>query len=269
MIKIPNIGIEKKTRYLIQSLLAGLFIYIFTQDVIEAGVLVVGIFSFVLVSSGSLISHYPGITKQNFLLSIIMPLGVLVGALLSLSYYPNLGYTFKILVTVFFAGIYYLVSLSDNIFLVVQDREEIIPLYRVAVTWSQILQVIVAIPLFAGIFKMDSTAYVQSFLVGFISILFTFYQLWIYRFEPDAKRVGVGEKTYLCLISFFMVFTLSFSVSFFPSEDFLRALYTSSVLLFVLNYISGHLKNEISRKLIFRYLFLCIVFLLLVIFFRP
>ena len=136
--------LEKKNRYLIQSFLVGVFIYVFTQGVINVSFPTLGMFSLILVSTGVLVTHYPGVTRGNFLYSILMPLGVLAGAILSLHFYPNLGNVFKILVILFFSGLYYLVSLSDNVFLVVYDREEIIPLYRVAVTWSQILQAVVA-----------------------------------------------------------------------------------------------------------------------------
>jgi hypothetical protein len=117
--------------------LVGVFIYVFTQGVINVSFPTLGMFSLILVSTGVLVTHYPGVTKGNFLYSILMPLGVLSGAILSLHFYPNLGSVFKILVILFFSGLYYLVSLSDNVFLVVYDREEIIPLYRVAVTWSR------------------------------------------------------------------------------------------------------------------------------------
>jgi len=269
MVKIFKIDLEKKHKYLIQSLLIAIFTYVITQNLVNIGIAGVILASFALVISGVLVSHYPGINRSNFFMSIIMPLGVLGGALLSLKYYPNLSSMFKIFVALFFSGVYYLVSLADNVFLVVHDREEIIPLYRVAVTWSQILQVIVAIPLFAGIFKLDTTAFVQSLFVSLISLLFTYYQLRIYQFEPDAKNTGVGEILYLCLFSFFIIFSTSLAVSFFPTEAFLRALFISSVLLFVLTYISAYLKNEITRKMILGYLFISSIFLLLLLFFTP
>ncbi|HOD01099.1 MAG TPA: hypothetical protein PKH50_00045 [bacterium] len=264
-----HLELEKKNKYLIQSFLVAVFIYIFTQGVLDVDPLILALLSVVLVTTGVLISHYPGVTRENFLYSILMPLGVLGGAILSLHFYPNLGNVFKIMVIFFFAGVYYLVSLADNIFLVVQDREETIPLYRVAVTWSQILQVIVAIPLFSGIFKINVSPYVQSIIVAVISFLFTYYQLWIYRFEPDAKKIGVGERFYLCFLSLFFIFTSSLVVSFFPSEDFLRALFVSSVLLFLLNYVSAHLKNEISKGMITGYIAIVLVFLSFLLFFAP
>lgn len=269
MFKPIKIELAKKNKYFIQSVLVGIFIYVTTQNLFDLDGIKLALLSLILVVSGSLISHSTGITKENFIYSVIMPLGVISGGVLSLKFYPNLGSVFKIFVVAFFSGMYYLVSLADNIFLVVSDREEIIPLYRVAVTWSQILQVIVAIPLFAGIFKLNIVTFTHSLIISLISFLFTYYQLWVYRFEPDAKKVGAGERYYICFLSFFIVFVTSLGVSFFPSEDFLRALFTSSVLLFILNYISAHLKNEISRRIIIRHLLITVVFLVLLIFFKP
>lgn len=269
MFKPIKIELAKKNKYFIQSVLVGIFIYVTTQNLFDLDGIKLALLSLILVVSGSLISHSTGITKENFIYSVIMPLGVISGGVLSLKFYPNLGSVFKIFVVAFFSGMYYLVSLADNIFLVVSDREEIIPLYRVAVTWSQILQVIVAIPLFAGIFKLNIVTFTHSLIISLISFLFTYYQLWVYRFEPDAKKVGAGERYYICFLSFFIVFVTSLGVSFFPSEDFLRALLTSSVLLFILNYISAHLKNEISRRIIIRHLLITVVFLVLLIFFKP
>ncbi|NMB91560.1 hypothetical protein GYA37_01780 [candidate division WWE3 bacterium] len=257
-----RLELERKHKYLIQSLLSCVFIYITTQNVVSLTKWHIGVLMVILVVSGSYVSHYPNIHKENFLVSVLMPLGVLSGALLSLHFFPNLSFIFKLLVIAFFGFVYYLVSLSDNIFLVVHDREETIPLYRVAVTWSQILQVVVAIPLFAGIFKINTNAFVQCFLVSFFSFLCAYYQLWIYQFDQDAKRTGVGEILFLSFSTFFFMYVTTFAVSFFPTEAFLRASFSSSVLLFALSYISGHLKNEISRKMIVGYLVIILVSLI-------
>jgi len=264
-----KLDLERKHKYLIQSLLACVFIYVVAHKVVPLSKYQIGILFLLLVVSGSYISHYPNIHKENFLISILMPAGVLGGAILSLHFFPNLGFWFQLMVIALFGLMYYLVSLSDNIFLVVHDREEIIPLYRVAVTWSQILQVIIAIPLFAGIFKINTTAFVQCFLISFISFLFTYYQLWIYRFDKDAKNTGVGEVLYLSFSAFFFMFATSFAVSFFPTEAFLRASFSSSVLLFILSYISGYLKNEISRKMVVGYLVIILIFLSILLVFVP
>lgn len=264
---IRKIEVDKRNRYLILSVLAVLFIYVVSQKQVTLSFWQISFTLIVLVVSGDWISNYPAINSKNFLVSILMPLGVLVGALLSLNYFPNLGLPFKLFVIFFFGFLYYIVLLADNIFLVVHDRAEVIPLYRVAVTWSQILQVVVAIPLFAGIFKINASTFTQSLLIALISFTFTYYQLWIYQFDSDAKNTKVGEMYYLSLFSAFITFTVSFAVSFFDSKAFLRSLFVSSVLLFLLSYISGYLKNEISRKMVLGYLIIVLVFLGIILLF--
>lgn len=261
--------IERKHKYLIQSVLASVFVYAVVQKFLPLGFWQVALVLLALVISGDFISHYPNVHRGNFLMSVLMPLGVVTGALLSLHFFPNLSMPFKLFVIAFFGGMYYLVSLVDNIFLVVHDREEMIPLYRVAVTWSQILQVVVAIPIFAGIFKLNASGFSQAFLVAFISFLFAYYQLWIYQFDSDAKKTGVGEILYLCFAAFFLVYSASFAVSFFPAEAFLRAMFVSSILLFVLTYISAYLKNEITRRIVLGYLVISLIFLFILLFFTP
>ncbi|MBU0535216.1 MAG: hypothetical protein ABIJ82_02380 [Patescibacteria group bacterium] len=264
---IKRIEVEKKSRYLILSALAVLFIYVVSQKQVRLNFWQISLILIVLVVSGDWISNYPAINRKNFLVSILMPLSVLIGALLSLNYFPNLGLPFKIFVISLFGFLYYLVLLVDNIFLVVHDRAEVIPLYRVAVTWSQILQVVVAIPLFAGIFKIDISTFAQSSLVALLSFAFTYYQLWIYQFDSDAKNTGVGEMYYLSLFVTFIIYTVSFAISFFATKAFLKSLLVSSVLLFLLSYISGYLKNEISRKMVLGYLIIVLVFLGIILLF--
>jgi hypothetical protein len=261
--------IDKKYKYFVQSALVGIFIYVVSSAEYNISLSKIVISVFVFVLGGTFIIHYPNIKLQNLLFSILMPLSLIAGALLSFYYFPNFGLIFKIGVTVAFSAIYYLVSLVDNIFLVIQDREEVIPLYRVALTWGQILQVIVAIPLFAGIFKLPVNGLTQCFLAGVISFLFNVYQLWGQKYDKDSKNVRVGEAVFLSAIVFFLVFAAGAAVSFTPTEPFLRALMEASVLMFGLIYVNSHLKNDISKKILYQYLFIILLFLTLLAFFIP
>ena len=106
---IKKIEVEKKSRYLILSTLAVLFIYVVSQKQVRLSFSQISVILLVLVVSGDWISNYPAINAKNFLVSILMPLSVLVGALLSLNYFPNLGLPFKIFVILFFGFLYYLI----------------------------------------------------------------------------------------------------------------------------------------------------------------
>jgi len=82
-----------------------------------------------------------------------------------LKYFPNLGYLFKIFAIISFGSFYYFLSLVDNVFLVVQDREETIPLYRAVYGVESNYQVHSTIPLFSGIFKLGINGILQSMIM--------------------------------------------------------------------------------------------------------
>jgi len=260
---------EKKHKYLIQAGLVIAFIYLcvfgkapfaFEYRILAAVLLVI---------VGTLITQYPNIDLRNFLYIILMPTSLLVGALLFFHFFPNLAHPAKYIAIAGFGFFYYLVSLVDNIFLVIQDREETIPLYRAATAWSQILQVMVAIPLFSGVFKLDVNGLVQSLLVGFVSFVFVLYQIWTSRYDKDAKNSGVGEVIYLSLLVFFFVTAMSMVFSFVPTEAFLRALMVTIILMFGLSYVASYLRNDITRKMITQFALMFFIFLLVLLLFIP
>jgi len=215
------------------------------------------------------ISHYPNIKLNNIIYGSILPLQLVLASTLFFFFYPNLGYLFKLMMLGIFSFLYYIVSLVDNIFLVIQDREEQIPMYRVASTWSQILSVIIAIPLYSSIFKLNLLFIWQSLFVFISALLFSFYQFWILRFDKDMKKVKVGEFILLNLLAGFLVLATSLSISFFPTESFLRSLFVSSVLMFSLNYVQSHLKNDINDKFLYQSLFISLIFFIILFLFNP
>jgi hypothetical protein len=261
--------VQKKHKYLFQSLVVTAFLFLFSAGKINFDLGYMIVFVVALVLFGTLISQYPNIDFKNVSYILLMPLSLIMGALLFLNYFPNLGFLFKALAIISFGVSYYFVSLVDNVFLVVQDREEIIPLYRVATAWSQIIQVIVAIPLFSGIFKLGINGIFQSIFVGIISFLYVVYQIWASRYDKDAKNTGVGETILLSTLGFFLVSSLSMAISFIPTEAFLRSLLISAVLMFVLSYTASYLRNDINRKMMVQFVFIFVIFLLLILFFAP
>jgi len=269
MPKAILLKINKRQRYLIQSLLIIFFLYLYWIDVFDFSVYSLIALILVINSFGSLLIHYPNINLKNVFISILMPTFLLLGAVLFIDSFPNLDNIFMYFVLFFFGFIHYLVSLVDNVFLVIQSREEAIPLYRVAAAWSQILQTVVAIPLFAGIFKLNIGSTYQALLIFFSTVFFAYYQIWSYTFDKEAKEAGVGEKIYLILLVAFLTSVCSITTSFVPSESFLRALLVSSVLMFGLTYITAHLKNDISQKIMFQFASIISLFLILLLLFKP
>ena len=261
------IKIERKQRILLNSLVLGVLMYLFSFDVVESTL------TSILIAIGYLlfsvfVVHYPNVGIKTLPISAVLPLFLSCGVYLVLRYFPNLAIIFRIIAVFGYVALYYVVSLVDNIFLVVNERKEIIPLYRVAVTWSHIMIIVIAIPFYAGVFKLPITSLLQNILIFITTIIFCLYSIWASMHDKGMKNVSAEEGILLSGYSAFIVSGMSTAVSFFPTEAFMRALLVSSTLMFVMNYsISGYLKNEIYRKIIFEYIGIVLLFFLLTLVF--
>jgi len=260
--------IEKRHKYVALSLLLlGLLYYFWGTGRPTGGFYVGGVLIVTLV--GSFLVQRPNSRLINTLVTGILPLSLTLGFVLSLIYFPNLSRIFKLLTLLVYAFILYMVLLVNNVFLVVEERREIIPLYRVASTWSKILISTVSIPLLAGLFKLNQNALVETAVSGLSAFLFYLYLLWSLKYNHEVKKYRAGEAIGILALCIFFVMSATLAVSFFPTETFLRALYVSSVMIFGLSYVEGHLKNTINRRLITEHLLISVVFLLLLLVFNP
>lgn len=199
---------------------------------------------------------------------LILPLTLVLGALLSLHFFPNLGLPTKVITIGAVGGLIYAMSLVTNIFLVVYERQEAIPLYRVAVTWSQILLIVVSIPFFSGVFKLPMNSIFQALVAALVSGLFAKFLMWVQEMDPDVPEIDRGEKLVNSGLISFVVFAFSISTSFFPAESFLRSLLVSSVLMSSLGYLLAHYKNAVTKRLIAEYYFITAIFLSFVLIFH-
>ncbi len=256
--------LDKKLKYFIHALIITVLVFLFSAT----GNINFAIAAVILTFTGTFVSQYPNIRPQHIIINNLMPMHLIIGTLLSLNYFPNLGLPVKIAFILALGAGFYIVSLVNNVFLVVEEKEEPIPLFRVAVTWSQILFVVVTIPFFAGLFKLPSLPFVSSVIISISAFLFTLYTFWMLEFDPEAKKVRGAEALFWGLFSSFIVFAASMSVSFVPTESFLRALFVSSVLMFCLNYVYGYIKNHITKRLITEYLLITFVFFALMFIFK-
>ncbi len=203
------------------------------------------------------------------ILVALLPLSLSFGVFVSFYHFPNFSLFFKVSILLVVALLYYLIELVNNIFLVVDEKADIFPLYRVAVAWSQILLVITAIPIYVGIYKFDWPVFVQAIVSGGFTLLFTVYYLWSLGFDGRVRRIFLADKFMMGLFSAYLVGASYLAVAFVPAAAFLRGLFSASVLLFVLNYMDGYVRNRLSRGLLYTYGFFCLVFLLLLFIFHP
>lgn len=270
-----KLKIEQRQKYLIISILTvvGLFLFSSTQGGYKS---LLALLTFAVAVLGSAYVQYTSVRTQSdqedfvqstILNILILPTILVVGSLLSLIYFPNLGLPIKAAALVVIGGLMYLISLMNNIFLVVYERGETIPLYRVAVTWSQILLIIVSIPFFAGIFKVPSNSFIQTAVVSLTSGLLALFFMWIQGMDEDVPKIKRGERAKNSLLISYVVALLSLGTAFFPTESFLRALLISAGLMSSLGYLQAHYKNRVTKRLVIEYAFITMVFLFLVLVF--
>lgn len=263
--------LDKKYRYLTHSVLMAVYVYVASVVFWNFSFYLRIVFGLLLLSVSAFFVHYPNVARKNFgdyVMVLILPSYLLGSILLALKYYPNLSLIFKIVMMLGSVALFYIIAVVDNIFLVVNEREETIPLYRAAVPWSQILLVTVSIPLYAGIFKIPTYAFVQAFIIGILACILNFYQFWSYRHEDNLVPVRVGDTILFSMFAGFITFVVAIATSFLPVESFLRGLTASAGLMFGLFYTSSFLKNSINRKLLFEYIAIILGFILLSVLFQ-
>jgi len=261
---------SKKARYIFYSLT--LFVlFLWADSAFQSGnpYVLPSVLLLFTAFTGTLFTQYSSISDYKSLLVLILPLGLTLGVLLTLYFFPNFSFIFKLLGLSVVGLLYYLINLVNNIFLVVGERDDIIPLYRVAITWSQILLVIVSIPLFAGIYKISVTPLLQAGYGGLLAFSFTLYFFWNLGFDRRVRKIASVDLIVNCLLCAFFVVSTSLAISFIPAESFLRALFSASVLLFGLNYLDAYMKNRINSNLMYQYGVISLIFLIFILIFKP
>ena len=260
-------ALVKKAKYIAQSL----FLTLLLSYAAFGGRITLGYFLLLLICTlvSTYFIHVPNISKNNYFYVVLIPVEVIVSSALTFTFFPNLGVPIKLLALTNIFALSYAVSLVNNIFLVIYERDQTFPLYRAAVTWSQIILVVVSIPLFAGIYKTSWNPLLQNSVSGISAFLFCIYTYWVLGFDKDYPAKRVGERLLLSCYALFAVAFFGLSLSFFPSETFIRSLFVSSILMSALGYIQSHYKNQLDSRIVLEYASISLVFMLLTLLFRP
>ena len=259
--------IPKKYKYLIHTamIVVPLWFVSDTNRAVEWGIVIM-IFAATVVGT---IFTQDVRDKRDYIFVLLLPLHLSIGILLSMHFFPNLSMFIRVATLLMVGGLFYAVSLVNNILLVVDVRENLIPLYRAAITWSQILLVIVAIPFLAGVFKLPFNPLIQTAFVALSSFLFALYMFWVLGFDRDLKRLSLSKQLVCSMLASFYVASFSISVAFIPTESFLRAIFVASVLMSALGYFQNYLKNSVTARIILEYAAIVGAFFVLLIVFRP
>ncbi len=260
-------ALVKKAKYIAQSLILTLLL----SYAAFGGKVTVSYFLLLLLYTlvSTYFIHIPNMSKHNYFYVILIPVEVVVSSVLTFTFFPNLGIPIKLLALATIFALNYAVSLVNNIFLVIYERAQIFPLYRAAVTWSQIILVVVSIPLFAGIYKTSWNPLLQNSVSGISAFLFCVYTYWVLGFDRDYPVRKIGERVLLSSYALFAVAFFGLSFSFFPSETFIRSLFVSSILMSALGYLQSHYKNQLDSRIVLEYASISLVFMILTLLFHP
>lgn len=268
--KLQFFANDKKIRYLILSIILTLLVYflsIFIAD--ESSLFYLAIFILLLGLIGLVISSYSTFFSRSLIYSMILPGHLIVGFLFMFFYFPTLGPIIELIAFFSLATLFYIIFLVNNVFLVVEEKGSVIPLYDAAVTWVQILIIVVSIPYISGVYKIPIDLLVQNTIMSFSILLFCFYMIWVMSLDSDVKRTGKSEKVFLAWFLTFITFSAGVSVSLIPTESFLRALFIASLLMFDLAYIFAHYKNKLNLRMILEYGVISLIFFIVLLIFRP
>ncbi|MBI2620641.1 hypothetical protein HYW61_00250 [candidate division WWE3 bacterium] len=257
----------KKYKYFIYSALFALSLWFipYAEGGERAFIIAVAV---LITIVGTLLTQSPR-RAWDFFPLLFLPLHLVVGITLSFLFFPNLSVFVRTVTTMGAGGLLYVISLVNNILLVVDEKENAIPLYRAAIAWSQIALVVVAIPYFAGVYKIAYGPHIQNGLIAVSSTLFSLYMIWTLNFEYGVRKTSLFDMLVYAFFVGYLASSAGFMVSFFPTESFLRALFISSVLMSSLSYLQAHLKNAVTKALVMEYTVVIFVFFILVVVFKP
>ncbi|HXK52524.1 hypothetical protein H6804_03015 [Candidatus Nomurabacteria bacterium] len=163
----------------------------------------------------------------------------------------------------------YALSLVNNIFVVVEEKQSVIPLYSAGLAWVQIILILIAIPFYSGIYKVPANFVVQNILLFFSTFSFYIYMHWAVNLDKDLIKTPLKEKGSLAFVLSLLPVVLNTGLLFYPVEAFLKGIFSSTVLLSGLIYIQAHYKNRINSKLLYNYFVLGSIFYIILFIFKP
>lgn len=268
--EIKNLFNTKKFRYLVTSVVLT-FVLFYLSSVLTSdkglfyAILVFGVIGVVVVLG----TQFSDFIRKSWVFSIILPLHLAIGFLITFFYFPYLGPVIRLLAFFGLGITTYVLFLINNIFIVVEEKGSVIPLYNAAVTWVQILITTISIPFITGVYKIPASFMVQNLIVFISSMLLNTYLIWCLTFDTDIIKTTIKEKFTLVSLLSFLVLLVGISISFFPSESFLRGLVVTSLIMFNMNYIYGHYKNKLVERVLYEFGIIIIIFSILLIVFRP
>ncbi|MBL7078395.1 hypothetical protein ISS42_01940 [Candidatus Shapirobacteria bacterium] len=163
--------------------------------------------------------------------------------------------------TVIYLGSFYLILLTENLF-VVSSRFKAVPLYRTAFVTGFAFSLLIALLLFNAIFSLEFFPWTNSLLVGVVTFFLFYHLLWsVIITETDKKNLFIYT-----LIPALLVAQLALVISFWYLSSTLRSLYLVSWLYILGGVFQSQLRERLFVKILKEYIFIGGVALLALLF---
>jgi hypothetical protein len=252
--------ITRRTKFLIFTILYifGLLSFRFFTSTPNLFVLLF-LFSVLIIN---LIALYPGYRVKDLFYISFEPIVIATSTLYGLLFFPNLNIYFQVILILVSGVMLYISTLTNNLIIAEKIEDASLPLFRVALLWTQILLILQSIPLITVIYKLNLPFYIQSIIILSYFLLASYSYLHTLLLNNKEARVDDRELFVLVIQMGSLPFIASLYTSFMPAESFLRATFITSVYMGVVGYIRNYLENSITKKLIVQYSAIIIFFLL-------
>jgi len=171
------------------------------------------------------------------------------------------SFAWQLIFTLAYMGSFYLVLLTENLF-IVSTRHKAVPLYRTALVTGFAFTLLIALLLFNTIFSLEFFPWTNSLLIGIIAF-FLFYHLFWSVVIPESE--GKNILIY-ALVPALLAAQLALIISFWPLSSTLKSLYLVSWLYVLGGVVQSHLKERLFNNILREYILIGILALLALLF---
>lgn len=183
----------------------------------------------------------------EFLTLLTLPVLLTLGVGAIFFFFPNFSLTFRFLLWSFFAFLFYVILLAENVFNVARGRP--IPLLRAARTTSFLATLLVAFLLYTAIYKGNFNLWVQLSFVILTTFLLALQSLWTVDLP---EKIGISLVSMGSLLSLGQL-ELALGLAFLPIESFFRALALSTGFYILLGIGLHFLRHTLTRRVMGEY----------------
>ncbi len=245
---------KKKKNFVIVSLVAGIGFWATNWLAIWSGTQIfwlngLALAFFVILILYLLFRFQLGSFKE-MLPVIVLPSFLSIGYSWFIPLLPS-SLSWQLVSTLAYMGSFYLVLLTENLF-VVSARHKAVPLYRTALVTGFAFSLLIALLLFNTIFSLEFFPWTNSLLVGVIAFFLFYHLFWsVVISESEKKNILVYS-----LVPALLATELALAISFWPLSSTLKSLYLVSWLYVLGGVVQSYLKGRLFDKILREYIYI-------------